>query len=56
MELYNECYLKLWMANKLEGVDKAWVGVEAGQGQRFQAEMVENGETILDNFVSSFEN
>ena len=56
MELYNNCYLKLYVANKLEKVTKSKMNFISEKADWFQAELIENGDTILDNFVSSFEN
>jgi hypothetical protein len=56
MEIYNNCYLKLFLANRLDKFNKHKVMIKSEVAEDFQAELVENGDTILDNFVSSFEN
>jgi hypothetical protein len=56
MEIYNNCYLKLFLANRLDKFNKHKVMINSEVAEGFQAELVENGGTILDNFVSSFEN
>lgn len=56
MEIYNNCYLKLFLANRLDKFNKHKVMINSEVAEDFQAELVENGGTILDNFVSSFEN
>ncbi len=56
MEIYNNCYLKLFLANRLDKFNKHKVMINSEVAEEFQADLVENGGTILDNFVSSFEN